>query len=218
MVLSKIPCLIFLSEPWLHLSDSSLTLEPLSHDYNFYLNSEDRHDDLLSLRKSRAHGGTLTLWRKDLDPYITIIHPSSSRILVMILDKPVYQTSIHVNIYLHTAGKESAFMEDLALLEATLDELAESYPDSVTYIRGDANTCIKPRLNNTRDSLFEYFLSSNTLEHVLIESIQPIIISPTTGSQTRILMFCSLPRFPVKDIQILHKRLFLQFFLARQTA
>ena len=169
MVLSKIPCLIFLSEPWLHLSDSSLTLEPLSHNYNFYLNSEDRHDDLLSLRKSRAHGGTLTLWRKDLDPYITIIHPSSSRILVMILDKPGYQTSIHVNIYLHTAGKESAFMEDLALLEDTLDELAESYPDSVTYIRGDANACIKPRLNNTRDSLFGYFLSSNKLEHVLIE-------------------------------------------------
>ena len=87
----------------------------------------------------------------------------------MILDKPGYQTSIHVNIYLHTAGKESAFMEDLALLEDTLDELAESYPDSVTYIRGDANACIKPRLNNTRDSLFGYFLSSIKLEHVLIE-------------------------------------------------
>ena len=110
------PSLIFLSEPWLHLSDAPLA-EDLQMLYNYYLKSEDCHDDLLSLQTSRAHGGTMTLWKKNLDPYITILEPSSSRLLVLVLDKPGYQVSIHINIYLSTAGKEPDFLEDLALLE-----------------------------------------------------------------------------------------------------
>ena len=120
LVQTELPSLIFLSEPWLHLSDGPLALDHLAHHYNYFLNSEDRHDDLLSLKKSRAHGGTLSLWDKDLDPYITILEPRSSRILALVLDKPGYQISIHLNIYLHTAGKEANFLEDLALLEDIL--------------------------------------------------------------------------------------------------
>ena len=115
IVQAEKPSLIFLSEPWLHLSDASLALGHISNQYSFYLNSEDRHDDLLALRMTRAHGGTLTLWDKHLDPYITILEPTSSRILALVLDRPGYQVSIHLNIYLHTAGKEADFMEDLAL-------------------------------------------------------------------------------------------------------
>ena len=90
------PSLIFLSEPWIHLSDAPTVLEPLQSSHSFFLNSEDRHDQFLSLRKSRAHGGTLTLWRKDLDPYITILEPTTSRILVLVLDKPGFQVSIYI--------------------------------------------------------------------------------------------------------------------------
>ena len=50
----------------------ALALDDFLPRYNFYLNSEDRHDNLLALVKSRAHGGTLALWGKDLYPYITI--------------------------------------------------------------------------------------------------------------------------------------------------
>ena len=160
------PSLIFLSEPWLHLPDAPLATEQLESVYNFYLNSEDRHDDLLSLQTSRAHGGTMTLWKKHLDPYITILEPSSSRILVLVLDKPGYQISIHINIYLSTAGKEPDFLEDLALLEETAEAAFEKYPDSVLYIRGDANASPKPRDKNKRDMLLQHFLANNNLQHL----------------------------------------------------
>ena len=160
------PSLIFLSEPWLHLSDAQIALEHLSHQYCSYLNSEDRHDDLLSLRMSRAHGGTFALWDKTLDPYITILEPVTSRILIMILDKPGYQISIHITIHFTTAGKDSQYMEDLSTLELTIDELSEKYPDSVLYIRGDANSSPVPRKLNKRDVLFKHFLETNNLNFV----------------------------------------------------
>ena len=160
------PELIFLSEPWLHLADAPLAMDQLETCYKFYLNSEDRHDDLLSLQKSRAHGGTMTLWKTDLDPYISIIEPSSSRVLAMVLDKPGHQTSIHINIYLHTAGKDPEFLQDLAILEETIDDAMDKYSDAVVYIRGDANASLPSREKNLRDKLFDHFLQNNNLLHL----------------------------------------------------
>ena len=160
------PTFIFLSEPWVHLADTPLATDQLESSYNFYLNSEDRHDDLLSLQKTRAHGGTMTLWKKELDPYITIIEPSSSRVLAMVLDKPGHQISIHINIYLHTAGKDPEFLQDLAILEETIEDAIEKYLDAVVYIRGDANAAIPSRKNNPRDELFQHFLQNNNLLHL----------------------------------------------------
>ena len=157
------PSLIFIAEPWLHLADAPLTLKEFSHQYNHYLNSEDLHDNLLSLSKSRAHGGTLALWKKELDPYISIQDPVSSRILVLVLDKPGFQTSIHITIYLPTAGKDSDFIKELSTLQNITDNLNDAYPDSVTFIRGDANASSVPRDNNKRDALFKYFLEENKL-------------------------------------------------------
>ena len=57
--------------------------------------------------------GTMTLWKNELDPYVTVLEPSSSRILVLVLDKPGHQVNIHINIYLSTAGKEAEFLQDL---------------------------------------------------------------------------------------------------------
>ena len=163
------PTLIFLSEPWLHLSDAPTVLQDLQSSHNYFLNSEDRHDQLLSLRKSRAHGGTLTLWKKELDPYVTILEPTTSRILVLILDKPGFQVSAHINIYLSTAGKEPEFMEDLSTLEDTIDMINEKYPDSIVYIRGDANSAVLSRQNNKRDFLFKHFVNNNNLDHVELD-------------------------------------------------
>ena len=128
MVEHEEPALIFISEPWVHLADSLLATDTLNNLYNFYLNSEDRHDELISLQKSRAHGGTMTLWSKDLDPYVTILEPVSSRILVLVLDVPGFQVSVHTNIYLPTSGKEAEFMEQLVLLEDTIDHINDNTP------------------------------------------------------------------------------------------
>ena len=148
------PSLVFLSEPWLHLSDAPIAMELFLHNYLFYLNSEDRHDPFLSLTHSRAHGGTLAMWRRELDPYITILEPVSSRILVLILDKPGFQISAHIAIYLTTSGHDAQYMQDLALLQDTIDTITDKYPDCITYIRGDANASVLPRANNKRDDLF----------------------------------------------------------------
>ena len=162
------PSFIFLSEPWLHLSDAPLATDLVSPKYCYYLNSEDRHDSLLSLRYSRAHGGTMAFWLKDLDPYVTVLDPPSSRILCIILDKPGYEISAHLTIYLPTAGKDPDFTEELALLEATVDDIFEKYPACSLYIRGDANASLHPRPGSKRDELFSFFVSHNLLNSVPI--------------------------------------------------
>ena len=111
----------------------------------------------------------MTLWNKELDPYVTILEPSSSRILTMVLDKPGYPVTIHINIYLSTAGKEIEFVQELALLEDTIDNAMETYPDSTVYIRGDANAAIVPRNKNKRDMLFQHFVTNNCLAPLNID-------------------------------------------------
>ena len=132
--------MIFHSEPWLHLPDAQISTDQISNLFNFFLYSEDRHDELLSLHKARAHGGTMTLWRKELDPYVSIHEPTSSRILALVLDKPGYQVSIHFNIYLSTAGNDAVYMKDLNILENTIkilkntiEILSEKHLNSVLY-------------------------------------------------------------------------------------
>ena len=162
------PSLIFIAEPWLHLPDAPLALKEYSHQYSYFLNSEDRHDCLLSLTKSRAHGGTLAIWKRDLDAYITVLEPSSSRILALVLEKPGFQTSIHITVYLPTAGKDAQFLKELALLQDIIDHASEKYPDSQVFLQGDANASITPRKENKRDDLFNYFINENKLDNVPI--------------------------------------------------
>ena len=160
------PSLIFLSEPWLHLADAPLALKLFLQQYSYFLNSEDRHDILLSLAKSRAHGGTLAIWKKDLDPYITVLEPSSSRVLALVLDKPGYQVSIHISLYLSTYGKDADFMKDLSHLQETIDMAVEKYPGSLVFVKGDANASFSPRTKNKRDQLFNYFVTENKLDSI----------------------------------------------------
>ena len=112
------PSFVFISEPWLHLADAPLALQHFLPQYNFFLNSEDRHDPLLSLAKSRAHGGTLVIWKKEIDAYITVVEPSSSHVLALVLDRPGYKTSAHITIYLSTSGKDADFMKDITVLQS----------------------------------------------------------------------------------------------------
>ena len=79
-------------------------------------------------------------------------------------------------------------MEDLALLEDTVDDLIDNHPDFVVYIRGDSNASVVPRDKNTIDSLFQFFLS-NMCPLV----IQTIITSLMKANPTPILMFSLIP-------------------------
>ena len=110
----------------------------------------------------------MAFWLRSLDPYISVLEPTSSRILAIVLDMPGYQVSAHIAIYLPTAGKDSEFVEELAILEATIDHIHEKYPSCCLYIRGDANSSPIPRQNCKRDNLLSFFMSHNSLQSIPI--------------------------------------------------
>ena len=64
------PIFASISEPQIYQCDVSSILQYLGEDYCWFLNSHDLQDPELPLVKSRAQGGTLMLWRNELDPFI----------------------------------------------------------------------------------------------------------------------------------------------------
>ena len=136
------------------------TLQYLGEDYCWFLNSHDLQDPELPLVKSRAHGGTLLLWRKELDPYIEVIPTNTSSFLPVIFKKPGLVTTVHVALYLPTHGKDSEFVSDLAELRNCLDELNNRLTRPILYIRGDGNI----NSNNTaRSALLQQLLRDYSL-------------------------------------------------------
>ena len=104
-------------------------------EYKYSLNSEDILDPDLPLSKSRAHGGTMILWKANLDPYITVHPVRSTAFLPVIFSPPNGPPSIHVAIYLPTHGKDISFVEDLSALVVCLDDLCDKLPDAAIYLR-----------------------------------------------------------------------------------
>ena len=118
---------------------------------------------------NRAHGGTLTLWKAELDPYISVLPTHSSRISAIVLDIPFHQKTVHINIYLPTAGLDSDFIESLATLQNTIDEATDMHPTAIVYVKGDANASCPPRPNNRRDALFKLFCEDNNFLPLQLE-------------------------------------------------
>ena len=105
-----------------------------------FFNSEDLLDPELPFKKSRAKGGSMVIWKKWMDPYVTpYLNHNSSGFQAVILSLPNCQVSIHVAVYLPTSGKDQEFTSQLTDLSATLAQLAETYPDAPMYLRGDFN-------------------------------------------------------------------------------
>ena len=104
--------------------------------------------------------------RVALLPYgrrISILEPSSSRVLALVMEKPGYQTSVHLTVYMSTSRKEAEFMKDLTILQDTIEYVGERYSDSLVFVRGDANASFNPRDKNKHDELFCYFVEENKL-------------------------------------------------------
>jgi hypothetical protein len=109
-LLSQLPDLVFLSEPQAFQCDMGYAMKTVSHEYCHWLNSEDLYDQELSLVKSKAKGGTLVMWRKWLDPHISVHPVQSPAFLPLILQLPGAQTSAHIAVYLPTSGKDYEFI------------------------------------------------------------------------------------------------------------
>ena len=95
----------------------------------------------------------VTIWKAELDPFITLLPTHSSRISAIVLDIPFHQKTVHINTYLPTAGHDSDFIESLASLQNTIDEASELHPTAIVYVKGDTNASCPPSLNNKRDAL-----------------------------------------------------------------
>ena len=159
------PDFIFLSEPQIFANDLELSMKTFQGEYKCSLNSDDKYDPELPLIKSKAHGGTLVLWKIEHDPYVSIHPVSSSAFLPLIYDPPSSPLSIHIAVYLPTLGKESSFFEELAKLSDCIDELNNIHGDPLVYIRGDLNVSNK---NLKRLDMLNYFCSEHKLSQASI--------------------------------------------------
>ena len=65
------PSLVFISEPQAFQCDISLLTRPFIGAYSFLLNSEETNSPELAMESSKAHGGTMIMWKTVLDPFIT---------------------------------------------------------------------------------------------------------------------------------------------------
>ena len=157
------PSLVFLSEPQAFQADINDIMDYVKGDYCHYLNSEDLHSPDLPLVTNHAVGGTLCLWRRSLDPFVTIYPATNSSFTPIILRIPNFQISIHIGIYLPTHGKDVEFVSDLAELKICIDELQEKYPGAIFFIRGDGNVNAK---NKKRVNLLEHFMTDLSLKRV----------------------------------------------------
>ena len=131
----------FLSEPQMFQHELKIVMCCLDDLYNYSLNSDDLYDLELPLKKSHARGGTMLLWKKWLDPYVTVL-PSAktSGFHVMVLSLPNCHVSFHVSVYLPTSGKDFDYTSQITDLRACMEDLLESYPNAAIYLRGDFNT------------------------------------------------------------------------------
>ena len=161
-----LPDLVFLSEPQIYGCDIDSITEFFRGEYCYTLNSPDKYDDTLPLHKSKAFGGTAVFWRSELHPFIDIFPVCTPSYLPIICKQPGVIPSVHVAIYLPTAGREKQFINDIAALSNTFDEISTQYPDSPIYLRGDFNVNSK---NKSRSELLEHFMRKENLDQVSIQ-------------------------------------------------
>ena len=186
------PDLVFLSEPMTFQCDLLNQMEYFKGEYCASLNSEDLHNPELPLISSRAKGGTLVMWKSSLDPFISTYITDTSSFLPIILELPSCRVSIHIGIYLPTAGQDSQYIAELAKLRSTLDELLLKYRNPVIFLRGDANSSEKNVLRRTLLSSFikDYNLTRASINHM---TYHHFLGDGKSDSDLDVLLFSSLP-------------------------
>ena len=151
------PDLLFLSEPQFFQCDISLPTRPFLGDFCVLLNSEETNNPELALDCSRAHGGTMVMWKTELDPHVHPLPTPSPAFLPILLTVPGYLPSIHIALYLPTSGKDPEFVSTLSLLDAFIEDITAEHACPI-YIRGDANC--NPN-NHARSGVFQHFCSKH---------------------------------------------------------
>ena len=90
-----LPLFVFLSEPQVFQCDVTSMFSRFTSNYSFHLNSEDLACPDLPLISRRACGGTMAMWRKQLDPYVRVLPTVSSSVLPLLLSIPGLSPTAH---------------------------------------------------------------------------------------------------------------------------
>ena len=157
------PHFVNLSETQIFQSDLPQIMKYFKGEYSASLNSEDLHNPELNLISSRSKWGTMVMWRKDLDPYVSVYTPPTSAFLSATVDFPGLSTMIHIAVYLPTAGKDAEYLMELANLRIYIEKLQLEHPEAAIFIHGDSNSS---RRNKSRHNLFSNFCSDLNLARV----------------------------------------------------
>ena len=148
------PDFIFLNETLLFQFEALLATDLFHGEYCHALNSDDSHDHELPFIKNRSNGGTMILWKVSFDQFVTVMPTETSSFLPILFHPPGSPPSVHISLYLPTAGKESEFVDEITKLRMFLDDLTDTHPDYNVYIRGDSNVNFN---NKARVNIFDNF-------------------------------------------------------------
>ena len=157
------PDFIFLNETQTFQFEANTATDIFLSKYSYYLNSDDSFDQELPYIRNRSHGGTMVLWKKSLDQYVTLIPPISSSFLPILYHPCGSPPSLQIALYLPTAGREMEFIEEISKLRQFLEEFLEFKSDHAVFIRGDSNVNFN---NKTRLNIFNEFLNSFNLSSI----------------------------------------------------
>ena len=165
--------------------------------YSFHLNSEDTLCPDLPLITKRAIGGTMALWRTELDPFIKVLPTTSSAVLPLLLSLPGLCPAAHITVYLPTSGREAEFVSTLGILESCIENIQEDLSCPI-YIRGDFN--VNPN-NQARVDLLSSFCSKFALSSVDFHhpSHHHFMGNGASDSQLDLLLFAG----PVAQAEVL---------------
>ena len=155
--------MIFLSEPMVFSSELPYCMEMFRGEYSSELNSEDKHSPDLAILRHKSVGGTMVLWKRSIDKYISVFPVSSTAFLPIIYTPPHLPVSVHIALYLPTAGRDAEFVEEITELSNCIDNIVEKYADCLVFIRGDGN--VNPN-NSDRVRIFSNFLSTHNLVNI----------------------------------------------------
>ena len=163
MVKEVSPEFIFLNETHTFQFEAEQALDVFRGEYCHVLNSDDVHDPELPFIKNRSKGGTMILWKRALNQYVSVLTTETPSFIAILFHPSTSKPTIHISLYLPTSGKEAEFVEEITKLRIFIDNLLDSHPDHLIYIRGDSN--VNPN-NGVRVSIFNDFKKNLKLTSV----------------------------------------------------
>ena len=154
------PDFIFLNECLLFQYEVSEATNLLQGEYCHALCSEDILDPELPFVKNKSNGGTMILWKNNLDNFVTVLTTETPSFQAILFHHPDLEPSLHISLYLPTSGKETEYIEEITKLRDFIDDTLEQHPGSTVFIRGDSNANIN---NKSRHNIFRDFQDSFNL-------------------------------------------------------